>query len=262
MLLDPAAIQSALPPAVRGRIGALCVLAAVDSTNSELQRIAARDGRDILVCLAERQHLGRGRRGRGWIQPPGGGIALSVLKRFGTPLAHLAGLSLAAGVAVARALEGCGVPPLGLKWPNDLVHDSRKLGGILVELGGAADGPCHAIIGVGVNCELGPAADRIGQPCTDLAALGARPPHNLLAARMLEELLRMFERFAIDGFAAAAEEFARRDVLAGRELLVSQDATSRAGIGRGVDARGALRVGFADGEAVLDAAEVSVRVGA
>jgi BirA family biotin operon repressor/biotin-[acetyl-CoA-carboxylase] ligase len=258
--LDAAAIERALAPAVRRRVAALSVLDEVDSTNSELQRRAStRDPRDVLVCLAERQSAARGRRGRNWIQPPGGGLAVSLLKRFEAPLAHLAGLSLAAGVAVARALERCGVPPLGLKWPNDLVHDGRKLGGILVELGGGADGPCHAVIGVGVNCALGAAAARIDQPCTDLAALGARPSRNRLAARIVEELLQTLDRFAAAGFAAVADEFARRDVLAGHELEVSEDGGRRVGIGRGVDARGALRVAFADGEAVFDAAEVGVR---
>lgn len=257
--LEAAAIERALAPAVRRRVAALDVLDEVDSTNSELQRRAARDPRDVLVCLAERQGAARGRRGRDWIQPPGGGLALSLLKRFEAPLAHLAGLSLGAGVAVARALESCGAPPLGLKWPNDLVHDGRKLGGILVELGGRADGPCHAVIGVGVNCTLGAAAARIDQPCTDLAALGARPSRNLLAARILEELLQMLDRFADSGFTAVADEFARRDVLAGHELQVNGDGGDWVGLGRGVDARGALRVGLADGEAVFDAAEASVR---
>jgi len=256
--LDADAIRRSLSPEAADRI-ALRLLAEVDSTNSELQRRAAQDPGEVLACVAERQQQGRGRRGRRWIQPPGGGIALSMLRRFDAPLADLAGLSLAAGVAVARALESCGAPALGLKWPNDIVHADRKLGGILVELGGAAGGPCHAIVGVGINCRLGAAVGRIDQPCTDLAALGARPSHERLVARVLEELLYMFDGFSVAGFGAFADAFAQRDVLAGRELVVDPGPRQRIGTGRGVDAGGGLRVGFAEGEVVFEAAEVSVR---
>lgn len=231
----------------------------LDSTSSELLRRATSDARDHLACLAEVQSAGRGRRGRGWRLPLGGGIALSLLKRFDAGMAPLAGLSLVAGIAAVRALADCGVGGIGLKWPNDLVAGGRKLGGILVELGGDAIGPCHAVVGIGVNVRLGEGAG-IDQPWTDLASLTPDlPSRNRLAARLVARLIESLDRFAESGFAAFAAEYARHDVLRDRPVQLLRGERRDCGLARGVDARGALRVAFADGERAIDSGEVSVR---
>lgn len=231
----------------------------LDSTSSELLRRAAGDPRDRLACLAEVQSAGRGRRGRGWRLPLGGGVALSLLKRFDAGMAPLAGLSLVAGIGAVRALADCGVRGVGLKWPNDLVAGGRKLGGILVELGGDALGPCHAVVGVGVNLRLGDGAG-IDQPWTDLAALTPHvPARNRLAARLIARLIEALDTFAESGFDAFAAEYARCDVLHDSAVRVLRGERSETGVARGVDARGALRVEFADGERAVDSGEVSVR---
>ena len=195
--------------------------------------------------------------------PLGGGLAVSLLKRFDRGMAALSGLSLMAGIAACEALADAGVASVGLKWPNDLVASDRKLGGILVELGGDALGPCHAVIGIGLNLRLGDAAiAAIDQPCTDLARLaGAAPSRNALAARLLARLVPALERFDRDGFAPFAPAFDALDVLRGREVRVTRagDARGADGIACGVDARGALRVRFDDGERGIDSGELSVR---
>jgi hypothetical protein len=102
---------------------------------------------------ARRQTAGRGRRGRGWLSAPADSLTFSLLWRFPPGLPAPAGLSLAAGVAVARALEGLGAAGIGLKWPNDILADGAKLGGILVET--VTAGGCHiAVIGIGLNLRL------------------------------------------------------------------------------------------------------------
>ena len=128
-------------------VGVVDVCWQIDSTSSELAR---RTTDAPAACLAEIQSAGRGRRGRAWRMPLGGGVALSSLRRFDVGMAALSGLSLVAGLAAIRAIEDLGVDGVALKWPNDLVVDGRKLGGILVELGGDALGPCHAIVGIGL----------------------------------------------------------------------------------------------------------------
>lgn len=260
-LLDASAIRAAMAPSARARLGDLAVHAELDSTSSELLRRVQSDPRDGLACLAEVQAQGRGRRGRAWRMPLGGGLALSLLKRFDGAMASLAGLSLVAGVAVAEALDDLGLGGIGLKWPNDLVAGGRKLGGILVELGGDAMGPCHAVIGIGLNLRLGAHGAAIDQPWTDLATLdgGALPARNLLAARVLERLLEALDGFAAEGFAAFAAAYARRDALRGQPVRVLVAGGAQDGVAQGVDARGALRVAFADGERVLDSAEISIR---
>ena len=233
----------------------------LDSTSSELLRRAPRAGTERIACLAELQGSGRGRRGRAWHTPLGGGLALSLLQRFDCGMAALAGLSLVAGVAAAEALADCGIGDIGLKWPNDLVANGAKLGGILVELGGDALGPCHAVIGIGLNHRLdAPTRAAIGQPATDLAALanGEPPSRNRVAARVLARLGAALDLFAARGFGAFADAWAARDVLRGQRVCVlGRDA--REGVALGVDARGALRVRLAGGECAVDSGEVSVR---
>jgi BirA family biotin operon repressor/biotin-[acetyl-CoA-carboxylase] ligase len=261
-LLDAAEIKAALTAIERRRVGALEVHWQLDSTSSELLRRAAADPRDLLVCLAEVQSAGRGRRGRSWRTPLTGGIALSLLKRFDAGMAPLAGLSLVVGLAVAQALADCGVDGVGLKWPNDLVVDAHKLGGILVELGGDAIGPCHAVIGIGLNIRLdAAAASAIDQPWTDLARLTAGAPaaRNRIAARLVSRLIESLDRFNAEGFAAFADDFRRHDVLLGRQVTILRGQATEHGVARGVDERGALRVAFVDGERSVESGEVSVR---
>ena len=259
-LLDADAIRSALPGAVRARYGDIAVHWEIDSTSSELLRGAASRS-DLAVCLAEQQSAGRGRRGRQWQSPLLCNVYLSVLKRFERGMGSLAGLSLAVGVAVARALERCGASALQLKWPNDVLAGDGKLAGILVELGGEFLGPCHAVIGIGVNLYL-PEAVRaaIEQPVADLATLCAPlPPRNQVVAVLLDELARVLDMFAADGFAALRGEFEIRDRLRGRTITLSDADGVQHGQGAGVDARGALLLRQGDTMAAFDSAEVTVR---
>ncbi|MEO6967995.1 MAG: biotin--[acetyl-CoA-carboxylase] ligase [Rhodanobacteraceae bacterium] len=258
--LDAAAIHRALDPAARKRLGALEVHWRLDSTSSEWLRRAA-GLPDHAFVFAEVQTAGRGRRGRAWLSPPAMNLSFSCRKRFDCGYAALSGLSLAAGVAATRALEDCGVRGVQLKWPNDLVSGDAKLAGILVELGGEFLGPCHAVIGVGVNLRLPQdARAAIAQPVVDLVQLcGASPPRNVLAAAMVRRLCEALDRFADAGFAAFADDYAQRDALRGRTLLIDDPRGAFEGVAAGVDARGALRVRTRAGERLLDSVNITVR---
>jgi BirA family transcriptional regulator, biotin operon repressor / biotin---[acetyl-CoA-carboxylase] ligase len=261
-LLDAQRIEAAIERAHRAAIGAIDVHWQIDSTSSELARIAAGSSDVAHACLAEIQTHGRGRRGRAWRTPLGGGIAMSQLRGFDVGMAALAGLSLVAGVAVMRALADAGVEGAALKWPNDIVAGGRKLGGILVELGGDALGPCHAIVGIGINVAIGAnEGAAIDQPWTDLSALanGHAPSRNRLAGLLLSRLAEALDTFAAEGFAAFANEYARHDALGGREILVAGGRETWSGIASGVTPRGALRVVRDGVEIAIDSGEVSVR---
>lgn len=258
--LDMAQIRAALPASVRRRVGVLQNHWRIDSTSSELARHVD-ELTDLSCVFAEWQQAGRGRRGRQWLSPPAGNLQLSCLKRFANGYAALSGLSLAAGVAAARALDDCGVPGVGLKWPNDLVHDDAKLGGILIELGGEFMGPCHAIVGVGINVHL-PAALRaaLDRPCVDVAGLCKQPPsRGVLAAALVARLVEALDAFDHSGFAAFADAWAGRDALAGRRIRVEGARGTFDGIAQGVDALGALQVSVAGALRSIDSAEVTVR---
>lgn len=235
------------------------LLVECDSTNAVLLARAEAGAPGGAVVAAERQTAGRGRRGRAWISAPGDSLTFSLLWRF-APGTAPAGLSLAAGLAVARGIAkvfGCAesLAPLGtatawrpapcglagagdtvLKWPNDLLRDGRKLGGILVELVPGA--PHAAVIGVGLNLRL-PAAlpAELRGSC---AALGPCDP-NLLLAAILGELLAVLEIFAAAGFAPLRADWRARHAYEDAPVrLLSDFAPPRDGVCRGVDADGAL----------------------
>lgn len=260
-LLDVEAVRARLPAALRRRLGTLENHWQLDSTSSEIARRAA-TLRDRSFVFADWQRAGRGRRGREWLSPPATNLQFSCLKRFAGGYAALSGLSLVAGIAAATALEDCGAAGVALKWPNDLMHADAKLGGILVELGGEFMGPCHAIIGVGINLRVpGMVRKALGRPCTDLESIcGARAPaRNDLAAALVERLVEALDKFDAEGFPAFAQAWSRLDALSGRKLRVDGAHGVFEGVAAGVDARGALLVETANGMRGVDSAEVSVR---
>jgi BirA family biotin operon repressor/biotin-[acetyl-CoA-carboxylase] ligase len=238
------------------------VVDTIDSTNSELSRRAPRQDIHRHVLVAEAQTGGRGRRGRAWTVVAGGSITFSLGWRFEHGAGYLSGLTLAAGLAVARALEALGFAGIKLKWPNDLVHRHAKLGGILVELTGDALGPSLAVIGVGLNVQLPVAARRrIGQPVTDLASISRQRgiDRNQLLPRILHELAAVLEAFAKRGFAPLRVDWQRRHALQRKpvEILLPDGGSARGEV-VGVDAEGALvvdnrgqRLRFLSGEVSL-----------
>lgn len=240
-LLDAGAITARLAPP-----GApVHVHWQLDSTQGELARIA-HQAPDLTAVLAETQSAGRGRRGRDWLCPPGMGVMLSILKRFSGGPAALSGLSVAMGVCAVQALQSLvPVEGLRLKWPNDLVIKGRKLAGILIEVDGEYDGPCTARVGLGLNLHLAPSVrQQLQQAATDLATScgAALPARNLLAACLIDHLRAGLSRFEREGLAAFAEDFRRLDALAGQPLTLHGAQGEQRGIGRGIDARGALQV--------------------
>lgn len=260
-LLDVDRVRRGVSAALRRRLGRIENRWRLDSTSSEVARRAP-GLPDLSFVFADWQDAGRGRRGRQWLSPPARNLQFSCLKRFAGGYAALSGLSLAVGVAAAGALEDCGAGGVALKWPNDLVHDDAKLGGILVELGGEFMGPCHAVIGIGINLDL-PAAVRrsLDRPCTDLADLcaGAPPSRNELAAALVGRLVEALDAFDAAGFSACAAAWAARDALAGRRIRIDDPRGGFEGIAEGVDARGALRVHTAAGMRTVDSGEITVR---
>jgi len=243
-LLDKNAIESAMAPPLRGCL-ALEVLFEVDSTNRRLLSQVGTTAHGA-VCLAEMQTAGRGRRGRVWVSPFGSNLYCSLLWRFNEGPARLAGLSLAVGVATVRALARVGAVGVQVKWPNDLLWNGRKLAGILLEVVGESNGPCHVVVGLGINVGM-PADAEIDQPWADLRQLVPEVSRNQLAGMVLEELLRVMQSFETDGFDAVREEWMGYDAFAGRRVTLYLPNSRVVGIARGVDQSGHLLVEHEDG---------------
>ncbi|CAG1769414.1 partial BirA family transcriptional regulator, biotin operon repressor / biotin---[acetyl-CoA-carboxylase] ligase, partial [uncultured bacterium] len=159
----------------------------IDSTNRYLMEQLRQQSVSGRVCFAEQQTHGKGRRGRVWVSPFGHNIYLSIAWQFSTGAVALSGLSLAVGVAVIRALKQLGIGDVGLKWPNDIYAQGKKLGGVLIEVSGETDGTCNTVIGVGLNVYLAQEQGaNITQAWTDLTTLlGQRPSiRNALASSL------------------------------------------------------------------------------
>lgn len=261
-LLDRSRILKHLGAAAADFRDRLHILEEADSTNRYLaEHAAAAKAVNGATCLAEAQSSGRGRRGRSWIATPYYNLMLSMAWRFPGGPGIVSGLSLAAGVAVLRALEEYGVSGAGLKWPNDVLWDNRKLAGLLADVQGEATGPTLVILGVGVNGYIGRVdAERIDQPWVDLQNItGETADRNRLAALMIRHLGRMFHVFTEKGFAAFREEWQTRHLYHGRRVRLIQGERELSGTVEGIDDNGGLIVRHAKGKQVFHSGEISVR---
>jgi BirA family biotin operon repressor/biotin-[acetyl-CoA-carboxylase] ligase len=263
-LLDARRIGAEIDPRRGASLRKLELLFEVDSTNTRLLGRAPPPAGSADAICCEIQHAGRGRRGRRWIAPFGSGIALSVAWTFPDGARTLPALSLAVGVAVARATMRAGARGATLKWPNDIWFEERKLGGVLIELRAEASGPAHVVIGVGLNVRLSAAARgeiEAGGACIAAVAdaCAAAPSRNVLAGAILDELLSMLGQFEREGFAAFRDAWMALDSLNGRPARVLLSDAIRVGTARGVDEEGALLLETRDGMQRFVSGEASLR---
>lgn len=260
-LLHAAHIHEAMNTHGQTLLGDLEIHLQIDSTNARLRCALDAGAPTGSACLSETQSAGRGRHGRHWVSPPGGNIYLSVAWRYPATVRDLSGLSLALGVAAAHAIADIGPADIGLKWPNDLVWNDQKLGGILVELRSQQKQGYQVIAGIGINTALASnQAMNIDQAWTDLTRiLGHPPPRNRLAGRLLQHFLETLSTFG-DSPPDWQQEFAQRDVLAARPVsLIQPDGTLLEGIARGIDAQGALKLETEQGVSHHPIGEASAR---
>jgi BirA family transcriptional regulator, biotin operon repressor / biotin---[acetyl-CoA-carboxylase] ligase len=265
--LAAAPILANISDDVQGRVKRLEVAWSVDSTNTVLLSRANLQNGVSEVILAEYQTAGRGRRGRAWLAPPGGSICLSFSWTFRDVPEDLGALGLVIGMCELRALRKLGVMEAKLKWPNDLLIDDEKLGGILIELRAESDGPAYVVVGVGLNVALGrPVLEKIaetGMAATDLVTAGLEnPSRNAIAGAILDACVQGLLEFEREGLRPFIEAWSDCDALRGRMVNV-RGATGEVvrGLVRGVDLHGALLVETVDeGLKKFMSGEVSVRV--
>ena len=152
-----------------------------------------------------------------------------------------------------------------LKWPNDVLHDGAKLGGILLEMSGDAAGSCRVVIGVGLNVAMPEAAaHNIDQAWTDIKAITSNPSpsRSKILAALLNALLPLLADFEQHGFAHWREEWQSLDALADAAVVLHAGDVPLAGIARGVDTRGALQLETVDGLQSVYGGEISLRAAA
>ncbi|OOF42830.1 biotin--[acetyl-CoA-carboxylase] ligase [Rodentibacter rarus] len=244
-LLNPHQISTALSPY---RVHYYPI---ITSTNEWiLQNIEHLQKGDL--CLAEYQTAGRGRRGRQWLSPFAGQMILSFYWTF-DPRKSIEGLSLVVGLAIA---ETFGVQ---VKWPNDILFNGRKLGGILVEMANVKNGRLNLVIGVGINVSL-PEKTGINQPYAQLCEIAPNADRQILLPKLIQHLYTRLERFENSGI---DEEFQRMwqkyNAFSHQVVNVITEQGSVSGIEQGIDERGYLQVQCGNELRTFNGGEVSLR---
>jgi BirA family transcriptional regulator, biotin operon repressor / biotin---[acetyl-CoA-carboxylase] ligase len=249
-LLDKSKILAAINTPARSLIGNLDIFDCIASTNSYLAEQAKQGGISGSICLAEQQTAGKGRRGRHWVSPFGSNIYLSILWRFQVSPVAISGLSLVIGIAIIRTLKSIYHKDFQLKWPNDIYFGNKKLGGILVEVTGESEGPCTAVIGLGLNLYLSAAnAEPITQQWTDLSKITVENQlnRNMLVGILLEQLLTIIADFERNGITAYVDEWRSYDCLKDQSATLFVGQRCYAGTVRGINNQGLLMMEMTDG---------------
>ena len=230
----------------RARLTRLCLLERVESTNLELLRIPDPD-RHGSVVLADRQTSGRGRYGKSWYSPGGANIYLSLGWTFEQAPKVLTSMPLAMSISLARALLRAGLPNPGVKWPNDLLVDGKKLAGILVEARRSGNGQVTTVVGLGVNVRMPDtptARNEIDQDWTDVCSHVPGPAdagfRDRLSGMIIDEVFRGLAEFTSGGFRPFEPDWQKRDVLRGEAVCVSGPSGSACGRYAGISPGGGL----------------------
>lgn len=247
-LLDAGRIAAGLNTALRVQ-----VLGTTDSTNAQ---VAARGGSPIL-CLAEHQSAGRGRRGRSWASPFGQNLYLSL----GWELPHwpekLSALGLVLGVVLAEALRELGAP-VQLKWPNDLYLNGRKLGGLLIEQRGEAQGACQLVIGLGLNVAMREQPG-IDQAWTSLALESLPRSRNALAIALGNALCMALDGLDNHRISEVLKRFEALDLYHGQPVSLREGDSEIRGLAAGLDDWGRLQLQTDSGLQRFSVGDVSLR---
>lgn len=240
------------------------VISALPSTNTELRARIARLSGPMLLA-ADVQTAGRGRLGRQWHSAPGDSLCFSLAWPFQGPLSRLTGLSLMIGAVVAETLRRMDWP-VQVKWPNDLLLDGAKLGGILIDTAQRSAAPgLWAVIGIGLNVRPNQARDQaLGHAAASLQSASddqsAPIDRNDLLARLTDALCDALEVFDLDGLSPfigrwhALHRYQNQAVRLSEQALILHE-----GIARGIDGAGRLLLDTAAGRIAVTAGDVSLR---
>ena len=244
--IDAESIRDALNRDVAARMGKLEIFAEIESTNTYLlQQRAPRAGM-FRVAIADHQTAGRGRQGRQWISVPGSSLCMSLAYTFSGQPDNLPGLTLAIGVAARNALHQAGVDNIGLKWPNDLVAQDSKLGGILVETHLRTGSDTTIVAGVGINVDLpidlvSDQALRWAHRAIDLKSIAQAPvSREMLSAALVDQLIESLDLYESGGIGVFIDSWRELDWLCEREISIEQASGLIRGIACGIDDDGAL----------------------
>lgn len=234
----------------------------VDSTNNMVRTLAEQGAPEGTLVVAANQTAGKGRRGRSWSAPEGTSIAMSILLRPEFPPERASMLTLVMAMAIARGIREVTGLDAGIKWPNDIVADGKKLCGILTEMSTEMEYIRYVVIGIGINVSMKEFPEELKQKATSLELCLGRP---VKRAPLIDACMRAFEEYyekylqTLD-LSLLQEEYNRELVNVGREVTVLAPAGDYTGVSHGINREGELVVELAGGEIRnVVSGEVSVR---
>jgi len=262
-LLDKDKILSSIRVDNRASLTQLNVLEVCSSTNAYLaQKNGFKPLGNGAVCLAEMQTQGRGRLGKTWVSPYGQNVYISFLWHFNKGIEGLSGLSLACGVAVCDALKRLGLEGHGRKWPNDILWQGEKLGGILVEIQGESQGGYTAIIGIGINYRMSSqSSGEIDQPWVDVyRSFGGEMGRNKLAACLIDEVISLLDGYEDNGLEPYVKRWNELDCYRGQSVKIISGKSQEYGVANGISNKGELLLKTSGGIRHISSGEVSLRL--
>ncbi len=223
----------------------------LNSTNSTALDLAAEGALSGTVVAADSQSAGRGRLGRKWQSPPGLGLYFSIITRPRLGLSDLTKITLTAGLALRTAIFTASTLETGLKWPNDILWQGKKMAGILTECGAESAKGRAVIIGIGLNVNGEPDdfPAEMGQPGVSMRTAANRfYDRGLILTAVTETVEREVKRLENGDFTAILKDWRRWDASAGKRLTwLKPDGMPVCGISLGPDEDGVLRIKDAAG---------------
>ncbi len=233
------------------------------STNELAKTLASQGAVEGTVIVADTQTGGKGRRGRSWTSPAGQGLWMSVVLRPQLKPSEASKLTLLAAVAVVKAINRvCGLQ-VGIKWPNDIVYEGKKLAGILLEMSTIQGGIQYLVIGIGINVNipLGKFSLELQDRASSLLQVsGQLVDRTALLQALLQELELAYLQLNCGQFELVLTDWREASVTLGQEVQVEDASELYLGTALDIDEQGALLLRLQNGEAVkVLSGDISVR---
>ncbi|MCJ8011051.1 biotin--[acetyl-CoA-carboxylase] ligase [Paenibacillus sp. KQZ6P-2] len=223
------------------------------STQEEARMLAEEGAPEGTLVIAEEQTGGKGRMGRKWYSPKGKGIWMSLVLRPEQPMHYMPQLTLLTGVAVCRAVRKVSSVEAGLKWPNDLLVNGRKICGILLESAAEDEYVRYCIAGIGISVNLDPEdyPEELAGVATSLKIeSGEQVERATLIASVLEEFENLYGLYQQEGFGPIASLWEALSVTLGKPVTVNTARGLVEGTAAKLDQTGALLMDIGDGQLV------------
>ena len=259
-ILTEAEIKSRLNTEWAG--STLSCLEETDSTNTDCKKLAEQGAKHGLLCTADTQIAGRGRRGRAWESPKGTSVSMTLLLRPEIKPNQAPQLTLVMALAVARAISRISGETCSIKWPNDILMKDKKICGILTEMSAEMDYVHYVVIGCGINVNQDMIPEELEKIATSIKIeTGKSYQRSELIAEILSNFEQLYQQFLIHAdLSLFIEEYNRYLVNQGRRVRVLDPKAEFEGEALGISPNGELLVRTETGETVeVYAGEVSVR---